>query len=516
MKNTLSLLASLLFLIALASNAQDNRFSKVIYNQQFGGSHIQASVLAGTDSIIIVGGPVGGIHLIDGAGNVLWSKNLGFIIPKDIIQTSDGHFVLTADGVESAALLVKFNKQGTILWTKKYQNDWISSVSGLFEAANGDILLTGSSLQSIVPYSRRTLLLRFSPEGTLLFGKTYSAEGGKDEGIAIAETQNGDILIGGITKGNSTWASEIAILKTDAAGNLLWAKKKTSENPSAYSSLIDLFYNNNLLHFSSNQSDASAVVTAMDEDGNIVHSKSYDVYGEWNEPGYRPRIRKNAAGALLVNYSSLFTDGAIIAIGATGEPLWHQYTWMAQYDAHQLSDGGYFYIGNGPLLGVKDVTEPQIGIIRTNANGDGISCTEPWGSITATEYPIDFENIAYETTSTGTATDYTLETTDATLNSFEGCVTFIGNTSEKPEQSNRLTIYPNPGSGPFHLDAEEIRAESTATLKIYDSKGKLIEQKHGSWQKLKILQNHLKPGMYLIQIFAEGQNFVNKIVVTAQ
>lgn len=389
-------------------------------------------------------------------------------------------------------------------------------VSGLFEAANGDILLTGSSLQSIVPYSRRTLLLRFSPEGTLLFGKTYSAEGGNDEGKAITETQNGDIIIGGITKGNSTWASEIAILKTDAAGNLLWAKKKTSENPSAYSSLIDLFYNNNLFHFSSNQSDASAVVSAMDEDGNIVHSKSYDVYGEWNDPGYRPRIRKNAAGALLVNYSSLFTDGAIIAIGAAGEPLWHQYTWMAQYDAHQLSDGGYFYIGNGPLLGVKDVTEPQIGIIRTNANGDGISCTESWGSITATEYPIDFENIAFEATSTGTVTDYTLETTDATLNSFEGCVTFIGNTSEKSEQSNRLNIYPNPGFSPFHLDAQEIRAEDLAILKIYDSKGKLIEQKNGSWEKLKILKNQLKAGMYLIHIYAEGQYFVNKLVVSAR
>lgn len=514
MKNILSLFASLFLFIALTSNAQDNRFSKVIYNQ-FGGSHVQASVLAGTDSLLIVGGPIGGIHLIDGTGNVLWSKSLGFIIPKDIIQTSDGHFVLTADGVESAALLVKFNKQGAILWTKKYQNDWISLVSGLFEAANGDILLTGSSLESIVPYSRRTLLLRFSPEGTLLFGKTYSAEGGQDEGKAIVETQNGDILIGGITKGNSTWASEIAILKTDAAGNLLWAKKKTSENPSAYSSLIDLFYNN-LLHFSSNQNDASAVVTAMDEEGNIVHSKSYDVYGEWNDPGYRPRIRKNASGALLVNYSSLFTDGAIIAIDATGEPLWHQYTWMAQYDAHQLSDGGYFLVGNGPLMGVKDVTEPQIGIIRTNANGDGISCTEPWGNIPATDYPIDFVDITYETFSTGTATDYTLETTDATLNSFEGCVTFIGNTSEKSEQTNRLTIYPNPGTGLFYLDAEEIRAEAAATLKVYDSRGSLICQKTGSWDKLQILQIDLQPGMYLIQIFAEDRYFVNKALVSAR
>ncbi|MDV7390258.1 T9SS type A sorting domain-containing protein, partial [Arthrospira platensis SPKY1] len=112
--------------------------------------------------------------------------------------------------------------------------------------------------------------------------------------------------------------------------------------------------------------------------------------------------------------------------------------------------------------------------------------------------------------------DYTLETTDATLNSFEGCVTFIGNTSETPEQSNRLNIYPNPGFGPFHLDAQEIRAEDLAILKIYDSKGKLIDQKHGSWQKLKILQNQLKPGMYLIQIFAEGQYFVNKLVVSAR
>jgi hypothetical protein len=515
MKKNLPLIVIFLFVNTVFTFAQDNRFSKVYYNNT-NGIHVQASAMAGNDSILIGSGPYqGGLHLFDAAGTLLWSKSTGYAIPKDILRTADGHFVVCANGISNSILLFKIDIAGNILWTKKYQNEATSFASGMHLSANGDILLTGHTMQSTYPYNKKLLFLRFSPTGDLVASMTYSLESGKDKGVAITETQNGDILIAGMTKGNSNWAQEMCIVKTDAEGNLIWTKSKTSENPSAFSSINDILSNDSLIFISGNAFDASAFALSMDNDGIIVWSKEYSgVYAE-NDAEYRPRMRQDPLGNLLVSYSSIFMTGIVIAINPEGEYIWSQFPSMAQYDAQPLSDGGYLFIGNGPLWGVKDVSEPQIGFVRVNDIGEGISCTEPMSS-PAIDYPINFESLTYTSEETGNVSDYILETTELPLLSFTGCVTFVGNTQERPDRKNSLKVQPNPGNAPFLLNMEGIHNEAVASLNIYDSKGRQIYQEEGSWHQLQLIQRKLKPGLYLIKVTVEGFDYVSKLVVAEE
>jgi hypothetical protein len=515
MKKNLPLIVIFLIVNTVFTFAQDNRFSKVYYSNT-NGIHVQATAMANNDSILIASGPYyGGLHLFDAAGTLHWSKSTGYAIPKDILRTADGHFVVCANGISNSILLFKIDIAGNILWTKKYQNEATSFASGMHLSANGDILLTGHTMQSMYPYNKKLLFLRFSPTGDLVASMTYSLESGKDEGVAITETQNGDILIAGMTKGNSNWAQEMCIVKTDAEGNLIWAKRKTSENPSAFSSINDILSNDSLIFISGNAFDASAFALSMDNDGIIVWSKEYSgVYAE-NDAEYRPRMRQDPLGNLLVSYSSIFMTGIVIAINPEGEYIWSQFPSMAQYDAQPLSDGGYLFIGNGPLWGVKDVSNPQIGLVRVNDMGEGISCSGPILS-SAFDYPINFESLTYTSEETGNVSDYTLETTELPLLSFTGCVTFVGNTQERPDRKNSLKIQPNPGNAPFHLNLEGIHIEAVASLIIYDSKGRQIYQEEGSWHQLQLIQRKLKPGLYLIKVTVEGFDYVSKLVVAEE
>ncbi|MDP2235074.1 MAG: T9SS type A sorting domain-containing protein [Bacteroidales bacterium] len=516
MKRNLPLFVIFLLFNTLIVNAQENRYSKVYYDQN-DGIHVQATAMADNDSILIGSGPYrGGLHLFDGAGTLHWSKSIGYAIPKDILQTADGHFVVCANGISNSILLFKMDIAGNILWTKKYQNEATSFASGMHLSANGDILLTGHVMQNTYPYNKKTLFLRLSTTGDLVASKTYSLESGRDEGVAITETQNGDILIAGLTKGNSSWAQEMCIVKTDAEGNLIWTKSKTSENPFAWSSINDMLSNDGLIFISGHAFDVSTFALCMDNDGIIVWSKEYSGVYAGNDAEYRPRMRQDQSGKLLVSYSSsMFMGGIVIAINPEGEYIWSQFPSMAQYDAQPLSDGGYLFIGNGPLWGVKDVSEPQIGLVRVNDMGEGISCTEPILS-SAFEYQINFEAITYTSEETGTISDYILETTEFPLASFIGCVTFVGNTQERPDRKNSLKIQPNPGNPPFLLNLKGIHNEVVASLIIYDSKGRKIYQEEGSWQQLQLIQRKLKSGLYLIKVTVEGFDYVSKLIVAEE
>ncbi|MDO8898120.1 MAG: hypothetical protein Q7V19_10755, partial [Bacteroidales bacterium] len=301
MKRNLPLFVIFLLFNTLIVNAQENRYSKVYYDQN-DGIHVQATAMADNDSILIGSGPYrGGLHLFDGAGTLHWSKSIGYAIPKDILQTADGHFVVCANGISNSILLFKMDIAGNILWTKKYQNEATSFASGMHLSANGDILLTGHVMQNTYPYNKKTLFLRLSTTGDLVASKTYSLESGRDEGVAITETQNGDILIAGLTKGNSSWAQEMCIVKTDAEGNLIWTKSKTSENPFAWSSINDMLSNDGLIFISGHAFDVSTFALCMDNDGIIVWSKEYSGVYAGNDAEYRPRMRQDQSGKLLVS-----------------------------------------------------------------------------------------------------------------------------------------------------------------------------------------------------------------------
>ncbi len=524
--HTISFILGLLLIqYAVFSQAQDLRFSKVFYMPSF-GTHVLASAEAGQDSLLVIssvgeGSDNGAVHLMDAEGVMHWSKRLvgdeSLIKPGDIVRSADGNFLMCAteysyNPYNFSILLIKLNSAGDLIWVKKFNHDTHTYPSGISIAGNGDILVTGYTLPGEFPSGSKLLLLRFTPDGSLIWGKTYETTSLRDQGTAVAELSNGHLLVGGLTKGSSDYSSEFCLLQADALGNVLWAKQKITPGSYSNSQTNDLIAAPSGFYFYGSASDASGLVMSFNQEGEIIWSKSMSIYSNYDEFVYRSRIKITSDGDLLLSSGSVWSGGMVNKLTAGGSLVWSQYVAMQAMEACPLSDGGYLFLGNGPMIGVKDVYEPQTGVIKTNALGEGVSCTGE-GDLNSEVYVPAFENLTYTVAIVGSAVDYTLQWEDFPLASFEGCVDFFGAVEETPVAVNALKVYPNPGNGPFRLLLEDLLPETQVQLTLYNSKGQRIFSREGNWSQLQMIDSKLSAGLYLINVKTAKNVFTTRLIV---
>lgn len=517
------LLILLLMQFAVVSQAQDARFSKVFYHPE-AGMHVLASAEAGQDSLMMISkqgwGNSGGVHLMDATGVMHWSKVLvregSWVMPIDIVRTSDQNFIICAtetmtDTYKESILLIKINVAGDLLWVKKFEDEPDVTPSGIGIASGGDILVTGNA-------TAKLLLLRFTANGEILWAKTYKSSSSYDGGIAVAELANGHLIIGGSTKRIEPHSTEMSLTQTDASGNVVWAKRKVT--PGAYpplSQVSDLIAGPSGFYLRGYAYDAEGMVMAMDADGGTIWSKSLNSYaGSWYESVYRGRINTTANGDLLVAFGSFEIDGVICQLTSDGNVSWSQNVLMQPIEAKTISDGGYLFLGLGPLMGVKeDPSQPQTGIVRTNASGEGVGCTYEFTANLEAYVPV-FEDLTYTgVTDVGSLVDYSLQWEEFPVSSFEGCVTFIGAVAEIPDAADALKVYPNPGNGPFRLqlELENIQPESLVQLTVFNSKGQRIFSREGVWSQLQMINRKLPAGLYLINLKTGNSVFTTRLIV---
>jgi|GEM_PF-1592609 len=522
------LLGLLLLQWAVLLQAQDERFSKVFYNSA-SGMHVLASAEAGQDSLMMISRQEwdnsGGVHLMDAAGVMHWSKSLvregSWVMPIDIVHTPEQDFLICAsetmdDTYKKSILLIKLNVAGEILWVKKFEHDIDVVPSGITLSAGGDILVTGNS-DPPGGFTTQLLLLRFTADGALLWTKSYESALLYDGGLAVAELSNENLMVGGYTKGTEPYSAEMSLTQTDASGDVLWAKRKVT--PGAYpplSQIGDLIAAPSGFYLRGYAYDAEGMIMAMDADGGTIWSKSLNIYaGSWYESAYRGRINTTANGDLLMAFGSNEIDGVICQLTSDGNASWSQTVFMQPIEAKTISDGGYLFLGLGPLMGVKeDPSQPQTGIVRTDASGEGVSCTDGYTANLEAYVPV-FENLTYTAvTEVGSAADYSLQWEEFPLDSFGGCVTFIGAVEEIPDAATALKVYPNPGNEPFRLLIEDMQPESLVQLTVFNSKGQRIFSREGAWSRVQLIDRKLPAGVYLIRLKTKNSVFTSRLIVS--
>jgi hypothetical protein len=513
---------------AIVSQAQYARFSKVFYNPA-GEMHVVASAAAGQDSLMMIsGGEVfdhhDAVHLMDATGVMHWSKGVvregSWLVLIDIVRTADQNFLIcatetTTGTYKESILLIKTNVAGDMLWVKKFEDDLDVSASGIGITAGGDILVTGKALVG-TSWNSKLLLLRFTADGELIWAKAYGSPALKDGGIAVAELANGHLIVGGFHKIPNSYHNEMSLTQTDAAGNVLWAKMKATPGNYPLSQISDLIADSSGFYLSGGDNEIGMVM-AMNVDGGIIWSKSLNLYYSGNyESIRRGRINTTAGGDLLVSAGGPWEgDGYFYKITPDGNADWLQQAFMSPIEAQPLSDGGYLFLGLGPLMGVKDdPSQPQTGIVRTNALGEGVGCTETLNGNTE-DYVPAFENLDYTVTDIGSAADYSIQWEEFPINSFAGCVTFFGAVAEIPDAANALKVFPNPGNGSFRLqlELEEIQPESLVQLTLFNSQGQRIFSREGNWSQLQMIDRQIPAGIYLINLKTEKTVFTTRLIV---
>ncbi len=118
--------------------------------------------------------------------------------------------------------LIKYTASGSIIFQTNYNTNAANNDYGigLFEAANGDILVCGTTDNGgLTNYD--VVILRYNSTGTLLNSTTQAGQAGKNDiAVAISEDALGDILVAANTENINT-QYDYWILKYDSGLNLL-------------------------------------------------------------------------------------------------------------------------------------------------------------------------------------------------------------------------------------------------------------------------------------------------------
>jgi len=182
--------------------------------------------------------------------------------------------------------LIKYNSNGQLLWQTSFNRaDSSNDVpEDLVIDNSGNIYIAGTSQDHryIGWGSTDAVLLKYNPNGVLLWSKIYNSPNDTFDNAASVITDNsGNAIMSGYTTGvNQT--SEIFIAKYSPGGQQLWVKTFNGPKGYDYNMNDDLFtdslgniYNSNTVYNTANGNDDISLIK-MNPQGTVIFSKTYN------------------------------------------------------------------------------------------------------------------------------------------------------------------------------------------------------------------------------------------------
>ncbi len=316
---------------------------------------------------------------IDAVGNLLWTKS--YTGSSDwygsaFIQTNDGGYAFlgteynyTSTVDTEFALVLKIDATGNAQWNKTYQPSAqinYTSADSIIQVADGYVI--GGSAYVFDPATNDTVnqlwLFKINLTGNLTWSKNYQQLGSNDHYTSkVFQAADGGYVIAGHTElyEDDIQSSNIFLVKTDAAGTLLWNKTSTV---STFTLPEDFDY------------DTSTV----DIDFYMQQSAISTFDGGYMFAGILENLKlQNGSLSLSVQSIAIKTD-------AQGNILWTKtygdlgnYTkFSIVYDLIQTRDGGFALVGyyTNSFFDEASDTSTQMLLIKTAVNGEvGLAMT---------------------------------------------------------------------------------------------------------------------------------------------
>jgi hypothetical protein len=323
----------------------------------------------------------------DANGNIRWAKTYGgtgWDEAYSVQQTSDGGYIVAGWTDSFGAgwediFLIKTDANGNVQWAKTYGGTNTDYAFSVQQTSDGGYIVAGYTA-SFGAGSWDIFLIKTDANCNLQWAKTYGGTY-SDFAFSVQQTSDGGYIVAGYTASFGAGYGDFFLIKTDANGNVIWAQtyggtsgddvalsvQQTSDGGYIVAGWTD--------SFGAGNSDAFLVKT--DANGNIRWAKTYGgTY--WDEAS---SVQQTSDGGYIVaGYTASFgaggTDAFLIKTDASGNVQWAK-TYGGTYGEgarfiHQTSDGGYIVAGDTRSFGAG---ESDIFLIKTDANGDIGSCS---------------------------------------------------------------------------------------------------------------------------------------------
>jgi ribosomal protein S11 len=294
-----------------------------------------------------------------------------------IQQTSDGGYIV-ACGTDSLgvgfsdAFLVKTDASGNIIWAKTYGGtsyDWASSAQ---QTSDGGYIVAGGT-RSFGAGGDDIFLIKTDASGNIIWAKTYGGTG-YDLAYSVQQTSDGGYIVAGVTWSFGAGGGDIFLIKTDANGNIIWAKTYGGTSDDWASSVQQTSDGGYIVagvtwSFGAGYFDAFLIKT--DADGNIIWAKTYGGT-DWEEAYY---VQQTSDGGYIVagwtgSFSAGIPDAVLIKTDANGNVSWAKTYGGIGVDVarsvQQTYDGGYIVAGGTNSFGAGG----DIFLFKADANGN--------------------------------------------------------------------------------------------------------------------------------------------------
>lgn len=196
-----------------------------------------------------------------------------------------------------------------------------------------------------------------------LFSRTYGAAGEFNTSHSVAQSEDGNYLFLGSTGGWGAINGDIALVKTDTLGNIIWTKLYGNDASEDGVSIHALNDNGSIFIGTTNDNsngDYNIIVTRVDSIGEILWSK---ILGSPSWDIAKEIIQLNDGGFAIASttYESPFESGTfdLIKIDSVGNLLWetrfpHGYSNIVG-GIDELEDGTILIGGQGIQSGHTDI-----------------------------------------------------------------------------------------------------------------------------------------------------------------
>ncbi|MCO6488411.1 MAG: T9SS type A sorting domain-containing protein [Phaeodactylibacter sp.] len=423
------------------------------------------------------------------AGDTLWTKThfsdetAVWLAGPRIEETEDGQYLIAGiirspETGDDNGLLLKFSPEGEIIWQKDYGGAGKDGFFSYRKTPDGGYILGGFS-RSLDP-SGDFYLVKVDSEGEMEW-ETHLGGPGYQDGYSVDFTPDGGYVIAG-RGGSPPFNIDIAAAKCDAYGNPLWSKiyggPENNDAPHKIKALSDGnlmlsgAFGNGSFQYSSNR---DAFLIKLNQNGSVIWQKGYD--GEFTSI-HASELLELPDGSLVVtsgDYVSADSDvyGGIHKYDSEGNAIWSRL-----YAGENLTTDNYLYdiisTADGGFLALGSTYDPNLN-----------NRQEAW------LLRLDSEG-------------YTCDSV--------GCVEVVNALPPPPKEEEELTISPNPSTGLLTVHWQQ---EGPVELKVFTTTGhQAWAYQGGSEGPITMDLSHLPPGLYLLTLRTEGQLLSRKFMLS--
>ena len=300
---------------------------------------------------------------VDDAGQLLWSQSYGGSGQDELVDikaTSDGGFILvgTSNSTDGDVLasaggtdvwLLKVDANGQMEWSTTFGGSGDDRANEVLVRSNGQYWIIANADSGDLPgvgqhNESDAWLLRVDTDGTLLWSRTYGAEG-TDWIHSALLLSDGNLLLAGHSDSSPNWmgnpkgAADAWLLRVASNGQVIWSQKYGGTNadffkaltPSAngtytlsgytYSEDGDLLENRGRRDAWAMQVDGSGNSIWSKNFGGTFHDEFLDIQYK-NNALYLAGYSWSADGDITQAYG--LKDFSLFKISNTGESIWQR------------------------------------------------------------------------------------------------------------------------------------------------------------------------------------------------